>query len=172
MVKKILFVLCTFFLLLCVASLTRAAEFSSANIRSGFGLGIDFAKYTGTDFALMFNYNSERLTAGLGFNYEDDTGNRVPRNWWEWRAQLGLRYLLYSRLFLTGGGAWSYTTRRNNAIGSGYAIGPYVGIDYYFIKRLFLSFKILPYTYVKDPDGDTGSSYFEHGSISLNFTFW
>jgi len=172
MIKKSLSVLCVCIIILSIASFAKSRNVPSSDIKSGFGLGIDFAKYTGTDFALMFNYNNDQLTAGLGFNYENDTGNKVPRNWFEWRAQLGLRYLLYPRLFLTGGGAWSYTTRRNDAIDSGYAIGPYIGIDYYLMKRLFLSFKILPYTYVKDPDGDTGSSYFEHGAISLNFTFY
>jgi len=138
-------------------------------IKSGLGVAIDWATYAGDDFTIQATYNTHKFTGAIGGNYERNrfanTGGNS--NWFEWRGHLGLRHQLESKLFLTVGATGAYSTNTNDP----YEVGPYVGGDYYLTRQAFISFKILPYAKEKLWNGNTANTFFEQGSIALNYTF-
>ena len=170
MINRLFCILFTFTALLSVSAFAKYNNPTPPDIKSGFGIGINWATYEHDDFVLMLSYDNDQYTVGLGLNYDHVkvTATQNTESWFEWRYHIGLRYLLRRRLFAAGGLAGSIPTGNNDA----YSIGPYVGLDYYLCRSLFLSFKILPYMYAKMAfDINRISSVFEQGSVALTYVF-
>ena len=130
---------------------------------------------------LTMNY--KWLTAGVGVSvdhgrhYIDLNGDsQKASNQYNYSWHFGLRIPMSPKFsFTTGGEFWYSTVNGKNEQGEdleeGYTVGPYLGFDYYFTKKLMTSLTLCPYAYAKYPWGAKVDEYFQNGRLGISYIF-
>jgi len=89
----------------------------------------------------------------------------------------GPRYLLLPATYFAYGLEVDseFGKKHDKTIEASYAVGPYVGIDYYFSTHVLISAFISPYTYqyerLKDESSTSTNKIFSSGGIGLSYLF-
>lgn len=153
-------------------------EMPAQQAESGFTLGMNYATFLNNNFVLLAGYVNDTFLADFGVNYNQFNFNSINRDAWEFRGDLGLRYMLKDTLFFTYGVNGAYVDLVNAAspTKAPYAVGGFVGFDFQPLNHLLLSVKVDPYMYVSHPTNQLGGAtseneVFSNGSIGASYIF-
>ena len=142
---------------------------------TGMTIGLNLATYGGSDYALMLGYVTPKFLVDLGASFENTEPNATASSHvYELRSDIGLRHAIMNSLYATGGALASYGFRSpsNTATrAEPYAAGVFVGLDYQPLEHFLLSFKLSPYTYIRDYTKTKHNDVFSDGSIQASYVF-
>lgn len=156
---------------------TTEMPMASAPSDTGFTLGLQYANYVANTFAPMLGYVNPDFLIDIGASYNNISYVSSRNNGITFiRGDIGLRHSLMQALYFTYGAAASVgiISGSKRGLQNPYTAGAFVGLDYQPMSNLLVSFKILPYNYMRgvvNTNNNSHNNVFGDGSIGAAYVF-